>query len=1014
MATLPELHEYSIGEQTLLLPACEMGQTDYGPYRLLSRLSAGGMGEVFLAEDTRLGRKIALKMLLEQFTQDATRVRRFMQEAKAASALNHPNIITIFDIGEANGKHYMATEYIQGETLRQQMASPVTIAAALNIGVQIAGALKAAHDAGIIHRDIKPENVMVRPDGLVKVLDFGIAKLVEQPPIAMSADSDCREAPAADAYATQYDPGLGPPDVTVEGTATGVILGTVTYMSPEQLRGQKLDARTDIFSLGVLLYEVVAGVPPFVGQTKADRIAAILAHEPAPLTDHRPDAPAELEPIIGKALHKDRDLRYQDVKDLLDDLKALKEDLEFKAKLQRSGQSQGLDRRAAMNAFGWRWRRSLVTSVAAIMIAVAIITAGLYGFSHRHTALADTGLVVLPDFTNTTGDSIFDETLRQGLAAQLEQSPFLKLLSDDAIAQTLALMSKSADARLTYQLAREVGQRTGSLATIEGSISGFGGRYELRLKAVDCRNDDVLAEVKATAGDKEQVLPELGKAAAKLREKLGESLASVEKYDVPAENVTTSSLEALQAYGLGYRMMNVNADYKGATPFFDKAIDLDPNFAMAYALLAADYGNSGDSIRAAENARKAFELRQRVSARERFHIESAYEYYVTNDLEATRKIYEQWAGTYPHDDVPQTNLGNIYSTLGEYEKALSAYQQGLRLDPGSGIGYGNLLSVYIKLNRLDEAKATIQEAQARSLDFFNMHRGLYMIYFLQNDSAGMEREAAIMINKPAWMATAFYLESETAAYRGQFSRARELARRAVEDLRRAGRDESAGSHLAQAALREALAGNFAMAKGEAEEALNFSDNSSVQAVSAAAMGLAGDSARAARMADDLAQRFPENTAIQFYNLPMIRGAVAMRGGNSAKAVEAFAAGEPYEMGSIGYLLLYPVYLHGEAYLAARQGAAAAAEFQKILGHPGLVGNEPIGALAHLGLGRAYAMTGDFNHARTAYQDFLVLWKNADPDIPILKQARAEYARLDQRTGRRSAPSAKPYRAASGS
>jgi serine/threonine protein kinase/tetratricopeptide (TPR) repeat protein len=1013
MTVLPESHECTVGEQTLPLPPREAAHIEYGPYRLLHRLSAGGMGEVFLAEDTRLDRKVALKMLLEEFTQDASRVHRFVQEAKAASALNHPNIITIFDMDEANGKHYMATEYIEGQTLRQRMATPVPIPTALDVGVQIASALKAAHAAGIIHRDIKPENIMLRPDGLVKVLDFGIAKLVERPTLAAPAESERREATATDQYATHFDPSLSSSGVTVEGTAAGVILGTVTYMSPEQLRGQKLDARTDIFSLGVLLYEVIAGAPPFIAETKADRIAAILAIEPVPLADHRPDAPPELEAIVGKALRKDRDLRYQNTNEMLRDLEALKEELEFKAKLRQSGQSQPLDRRTLVNIFGWPWRRSLTVGIAAIVLAAAIIAAGLYGFS-RHTApLDDASMVVLADFTNTTGDSIFDDTLRQGLVAQLEQSPFLKLLSADAIAQTLALMSKPADSRLSYQLAREVGQRTGSQATIEGSISGFDGRYELRLKAIDCRNEGVLAEVKATAAGKEQVLPELGRAAAKLREALGESLASVEKYSVPAEHVTTISLEALQAYSLGYRMMYLSADYKGAAPFLDKAIDLDPNFAMAYALLATNYGTNRDSIRAAENAGKAFELRQRVSQRERFYIEAAYEYYVTNNLESTRRIYEEWAATYPHDDIPQTNLGNIYSTLGDYEKALAAYQQSLRLNPDSGVGYGNLLNTYIKLDRLDEAKATIQDAQARSLDFLDIHRGLYLICFLQNDAAGMAREASLMIGNPAWAYQGLYLEAEAAARGGQFSRERDLARRSVEDLRHTDRSELAARHMALAALREALAGNSAMAKRLVGEALNISESKYAQATSAIVLGLTGDAARAASMADDLAQRFPEDTTMQFCYLPMARGAVAMQSGDAAKAIDAFNASAPYELGSFGYVLLYPIYLRGEAYLASRDGAAAAAEFQKILDHPGLIGNEPVGALAHLGLGRAYTIAGDFNHAKTAYQDFLVLWKNADPDIPILKQARAEYTQLEQRTGRRTAPSTNPDQAASG-
>ena len=1013
MSTPSKVCDPPLPEDTIALPTCAAHETYYGPYRLLKKLSAGGMGEVYLARDERLDRKIALKMLPEEFTQNADRVRRFILEAKAASALNHPNIITILDIGETNGNHYIATEYIQGQTLRQLIATPVPIAMALDIGIQISSALNAAHEAGIIHRDIKPENVMLRPDGLVKVLDFGIAKLIADSSLAVSASRNSQETVVLDEYATKGDPLPATPVRMADGTAPGIILGTVSYMSPEQLRGQTVDARSDIFSLGVLLYKMISGTPPFAGETQADRIAAILEHEPAPLADHRPDVPPELEPIISKTLRKDRDFRYQNVKDLLVDLKDLKQDLEFREKLERSAHPDVHDRLQAARARGREpsylqkvtiapgrspWKVQSMTAVVVLaLIALALIGASLYWFTQRVVPLSDRDTVVVADFVNTTGDPIFDGTLRQGLAAQLEQSPFLKLLSDERIAQTLSLMTKPADSRLTDQLASEIGQRTGSEATIEGSISGFGSQYELHLKAVDCRNNDVLAEVKATVNGKGQVIAELGKAAAKLREKLGESLASVEKYDAPAENVTTSSLEALQAYSLGYKS-HIKGDYVGAIPFFERAASLDPNFAMAYSRMAAALSNMGETERSAQTARKAYELRQRVSERERFYIESLYSNFVTEDFEAGRKINELWAKTYPRDPIPLNRLYGYYSRLGEYEKALSTTQQNLSLDPENGITYQSLTSLYILLNRLDEAKATIREALSKNIDFPRNHYYLYLISFLQNDTAGMEREAALLISKPGLEPIMLQLESETAAHRGQFSRARELVRRAIDSLERAGKNETVSGFQAQAALREAVIGNQALAKRQAEEALGLPGSKYVQAVTALVLGLTGDSAKGTRLADDLAQRYPENTNIQFYHLPMIRAAVAIQSGNAAKAIEALMAAAPYEMGgqrTVNNFDMFPIYLRGQAYLAAHQGTAAAAEFRKILDHPGVVRNQLIGALAHLGLGRSYAIAGDLNHAKTAYQDFLVIWKDADPDIPILKQARAEYRKLNQ-------------------
>jgi eukaryotic-like serine/threonine-protein kinase len=745
-------------------------------------------------------------------------------------------------------------------------------------------------------------------------------------------------------------------------------------------------------------------VQPFRGNSAADIFDSLLNRTPEAPVRLNPTLPPELEHIINKALEKDPNLRYQGLAEMRADLQRLKRDMEsgHSRATGAEGSHVAVSALAAPSAPAssrverTKSHRSIWMSSA---VAGALILAiGVWlRFGHRSVhALNEKDTVVLADFTNTTGDSIFDGTLRQGLASQLEQSPFLSLVSDDRLAQTLKLLAKPGDSRLTHQLARQVCQRTGSKATLEGAISGLGTPYKLQLSAVDCRSGDVLAEMHETASGKEQVLPALGKVATKMREKLGESLVSVQKYDAPAENVTTGSLEALQAYSLGYRAMNVSEDFAGAISLFERATHLDPNFALAYARMAVSCGNTAQIAKAAENSRKAYDLRQRVSQREKFDIEGTYHNNVTRNSEAARKTYEAWALAYPRDDIPPNDLGIIYTRLGEHEKALSAYQQSLRLDPDSGISYGNVLRAYINLNRVDEAKATIQEAQARKLDFPNLHLRSYDIALLQQDASGIEREAAYLAGRPELALGLLYSESETAAYGGQMSRARELANRVIDAIRRAGNRDVVGGVEVQVALREALMGNTALAKRQAEDAMSISDNEYVQALSATVLALAGDSAKATRLASDLAMRHPENTSMKFHYLPMTSCAIAMNERMASPPFRADARGTPYELGDpdwMSYIRLYPVYLRGQAYLAAHQAAPAAMEFQKILDHPGLVLNEPIGPLAHLGLGRAYAMTGDPAKAKTAYQDFLVLWKEADPEVPILVAAKKEYAKL---------------------
>jgi len=643
-------------------------------------------------------------------------------------------------------------------------------------------------------------------------------------------------------------------------------------------------------------------------------------------------------------------------------------------------------------------RRTRSIRVFVLLIVLACLVGGgpLWWWERPHLNEKDT--IMLGDFANATGDPVFDGSLRQGLSVQLEQSPFLNILSDERITETLSLMAQPRDVRLTHALAREVCQRTASTAMVEGAITAFGSQYVIGIKAVNCQDGAPLAEEQVTASGKEKVLNALGKAATKMRGRLGESLVSLQTHDAQLETVTTPSLEALQAYSLGHRAVIVKVDYNTAIQFYQRAITLDPNFAIAYARLGGAYASEGEDTRAAENTRKAYELRERVSDREKLQIAARYQMYVTGNLEAARDANELWAQIYPRDYLPYLFLGVIYSELGEFEKAVAASQQALRINPTSGNEYSNLVDGYVSLNRLAEAKATAQEARAHNLDSPTIHLHLYIVDFLQHDPAGMELEAASVMGKPGDEDLMLYVESDTAAYTGQLSKARELARRAAASAFRANAKEAAVAYQALSALREALIGNMVLAKKQGLAAMALSNGRDVTALSALAVALAGDRVHSAQLADNLAKRFPEDTAVQFVCLPVVRAEVVLHQGNVQSAIETMAAGAQYESIALGEVARLPTFVRGEVYLAAGNGADAVAEFQKILDSPSITRNEIIGALAHLGLGRAYVLSGDTTKARATYQNFLSLWKDADPDIPILKKAKAEYAKLQQHEG----------------
>jgi serine/threonine protein kinase/Flp pilus assembly protein TadD len=950
-------------------------------YRVLDVIGGGGMGVVYRAEDLKLGRRVALKFLPEEMGSDPQALERFSREARAVSSLDHPNICSIHEFGEHEGQPFMVMQFLEGQTLRDRLAAAraeaptsLPLEELLNIAIQVCDGLQAAHEKGIIHRDIKPANIFVTSKGTVKILDFGLVKLLE-------ASEEVAEAPAfspanptdVNEIGLRPQPGKvhgfvqggGPPDVAL--SRTGIAMGTAGYMSPEQVRGEQVDTRSDLFSFGLVLYEMATGQRAFSGETAAVVHHAIVNIAPVSARELNSALPAGLVATIEKALQRDREERYQSAAEMRQSLERV---------TGESGTGQARYERL------WAWL------AAACLIAVAI-GAGLYWRSRVNTQLKPGDAVVVADFQNNTSDPAFGEALKVALETELNQTPFLDVLGLDKVRGTLKLMNHSAEERLTPAIAREVCMNTNSAAMVTGSITDEGNNYRIRLNAMNCKTGASLAGAEAEAKTRNVVVKTLGNVGAELRSKLGEPRDSL--IEKPLDEATSSSIEALEAFSQAERA-GVSNGLDDAIRRYKQAVDLDPNFALACGSVGTMYYNAGNERMAFEYLSRAFQLRARLTERMRFSTEALYYEDATYEWTKALQVYTQWLKRYPRDRIALLDLGALDSATGQDAAAAALFQESLRLDSTNWMAYADLIGAEISMNRPDEALAVYRERRppgGANVPYIALLR--FEIAFLQDDQRTMEGLVRRAEGDREHQSDVLADYAQAQAYRGRFHSARATWAQNAEFAKRQ-RTENAARFLGPQALIEALAGNPSLARELAEQASARSSGATDDFLAASSLALSGRTNEAESMAQKLNHDHPVNANVQENLLPSIRAAIELsqhRPANALKELQRANVCKSWDEMSCSF----PIYLRGQAHLMARQASDAAADFQKILDNPGLTVTFVAGSLAHLQLGRAQAMMGDKAAARKSYRDFLTLWKDADPDVPILKEAKAEYAKL---------------------